>query len=166
MFEYVGFEEIRLMVAEFPRGTKIESIADLKHWVRATGDRSMFDRQLIVATFVIDLDGNLLLADRHSEHVACAGGAAVLAAGEIFITWDGDILEISDITNQSTGYCPDLDSWQYVESALSKIQIDRPLGFTMEFIFRRCDSCDRINIIKNELFVCAVCDSPLPKLLK
>jgi hypothetical protein len=163
MFDYVGSEEIRLAVVGYPRGTTIGSIADLKNWLRDTSDRMSIERKLVIATFVIDLDGNLLLADRHSEHVACAGGAAVLSAGEIFISWDRYVLEISDISNQSTGYCPDLDSWQYVEVALSKIAIDRPSSFTMEFIFRRCGKCDRINIIKDNVFVCAVCDSPLPE---
>lgn len=163
MFDYVGSEEISLAVAGYPGGTSIRSIAALKNWIRDTGDRVTFDRKLAVATFVIDLDGNLLLADRHSEHVACAGGAAVLLAGEMFISWDRDVLEISDISNQSTGYCPDLDSWQYVEAALSKIAIDRPSSFTMEFIFRRCGKCDRINLIKDDVFVCVVCDSPLPE---
>jgi hypothetical protein len=163
MFDYVSSEEIGLAVAGYPRGTTIQSIADLKTWMRDTCDRETIDRKLVVATFVIDLDGNLLLADRHSEHVACAGGAAVLSAGEIFISWEKDGLEISDITNQSTGYCPDLASLQHVEAASSKIPIARPSSFTAEFTFRRCGNCDRVNIIKDDIFVCAVCDSPLPE---
>jgi hypothetical protein len=66
-FDYVGAEEIRLAIAEYPRGTKIESIADLKGWIGIMGARSASDPQLVVATFVIELDGNLLSADRHSE---------------------------------------------------------------------------------------------------
>lgn len=52
-------------------------------------------------TFVIDLDGKLRLADRNSEHVACAGGGPVLAAGEMTFLADGPDLEVVDVNNNS-----------------------------------------------------------------
>ncbi|MBW4620674.1 MAG: hypothetical protein KME17_15130 [Cyanosarcina radialis HA8281-LM2] len=87
-YNYVGSEEIRLSASDFPIGTKICSIADLQKWIDNNCDRQTIAARLVVATFVIDLNGNLRLADRHSEHIACAGGEAVLSAGEIFISWD------------------------------------------------------------------------------
>jgi hypothetical protein len=45
-----------------------------------------------------------------SEHVACAGGGFVLGAGEIAFSRGGNGWAISEVSNQSTGYCPYLDS--------------------------------------------------------
>ncbi|MBZ8180909.1 hypothetical protein [Oscillatoria salina] len=161
-YSYVGSQEIRLSVANSPIGTVISSIEDLKKWIFNTLDRRTINSNLIVATFVIDLKGNLRLAERSSEHIACAGGKAVLSAGEIFITWDKGAFEVCDITNQSTGYCPKIDSWKSVETALKKIPISFPPHFTIKFIFRRCPSCSQINIVKNDVFICSVCNSNLP----
>jgi hypothetical protein len=161
LYHYVGSEEIKIAVADYPIGTVIESILDLKKWTNSILNKNDRSRS-IVATFVIDIDRNLRLADRCSEHVACAGGQPVLSAGEIFINWEQNIYEVSDITNQSTGYCPEVESWKYVETALDKISIKHPSSFTVEFIFRRCCSCSQINIIKNDVFVCSVCNSTLP----
>jgi hypothetical protein len=74
-----------------------------------------------VATFVIDLNGDLLVADRRSEHVACAGGGPVLSAGEMFFLVEEDRVEVTDVSNQSTGYCPEPSSWPGVAAALDRI---------------------------------------------
>jgi hypothetical protein len=160
-YKYVGSEGIRLSVAHCPSGTLIQSIVDLKNWIDRTFDSRTIATSLVVGTFVIDLNGNLRLSDRHSEHVACAGGEPILSAGEIFISCGREYFEVKDITNQSTGYCPEIESWQYVEVALDRIPIDRPQHFTVEFTFRRCSSCLQVNIVKENLFVCSVCDSSL-----
>jgi hypothetical protein len=163
IYHYVGSEETRLSTINFPRGTIINSRPDLEQWIDNNSvDRTASYHHPIVATFIIDLEGNILLADRHSEHVSCAAGEPVLSAGEIFIDRDGGNLELSEITNQSTGYCPEIESWIHVESALKHLEISHPLGFTIEFIFRRCPSCSQINIVKNDLFACSVCNSTLP----
>jgi hypothetical protein len=160
-YKYIGSAAIRLAVADHPCGTVIRSIFDLKNWIKDRCSRQISTSGSIVATFIIDLDVNLCLSDRHSEHVACASAQSVLSAGEIFISWDRDGFEVSDITNQSTGYCPELQSWYSVEAALNKIQINCPSYFTSEFTFRRCDVCQQINIVKDRLFICAVCSSTL-----
>ena len=49
---------------------------------------------------VVGLDGALRIADRHSEHVSCAGEREVLAAGEMFFA-DGRVARVS---NQSSGF--------------------------------------------------------------
>ena len=69
-------------------------------------------------TFVVSLDGGLRLAPRRSEHVDCAAGQPVLAAGEVLFAREGARWSVSEISNQSTGYCPDPDSWPMVASAL------------------------------------------------
>ena len=72
VFDHIGSEEIRLAIAGCPEGTVIKSVADLKNWIGDTCNRQTINSRLLVATFVIDLDGNLRLADRRAEHVACA----------------------------------------------------------------------------------------------
>ena len=160
LYNYVGSNEIKLSVINYSSGTIIKSISDLKKWLKGILFKNDNSKS-VVATFVIDMDQNLRLADRYSEHIACAGGQPVLSAGEIFINWEQNIYEVSDITNQSTGYCPEIESWKYVEATLNKVPIEHPSSFTLEFTFRRCCSCSQINIIKNDVFICSVCDSNL-----
>jgi hypothetical protein len=162
LYNYVGSEEIKLSVINSDRGTVIRSTSDIRNWIDNTYDKKTIASNLVVATFVIDMYGDLRLAPRHSEHVACAGGEPVLSAGEIFVSLNKNYFQVSDITNQSTGYCPEIESWEYVKIALDKIPIDRPSFFTTEFIFRRCCSCSQINIIKDDVFICSVCNSILP----
>lgn len=57
------------------------------------------------ATFVIDLNGNLCLAERRSVHVCCAGGHDVPSASEVTFGISDKNLAVEWITNQSTGYC-------------------------------------------------------------
>jgi hypothetical protein len=114
-------------------------------------------------TFVVDRGGTLRLAPRRSEHVACAGGQPVLAAGELRLTVAASgALSVHTITNQSTGYCPEPECWPAVAAALVSAGIAPPAGFTHAFIFRRCEACAQINIVKEAWFVCASCDGELP----
>jgi hypothetical protein len=161
LYNYVGSEEIKLSIINFGIGTVIRSISDIRHWIDDTCDRKTISSNLVIATFVIDMHGELRLADRYSEHIACAGREPVLSAGEIFISWNKKYFEVSEITNQSTGYCPKIESWEHVEIALNKISINHPSCFTSEFIFRHCSSCLQINIIKDNFFICSVCNSNL-----
>jgi len=132
---------------------------DLRAWIKATGQRP---GSQLVATFVIDKGGLLLLADRRSEHVACAGGEVVQAAGEMTFLVDGDELEVIDVSNQSTGYCPEPESWPQVALALDCIPLPHPGRFTHEIVFRRCASCDQVNVVKDGWLVCVYCDKDLP----
>src|SRR5918911_838983 len=70
----------------------------------------------------------LRLAARRTEHVACAQGAPVLAAGEIRFTRADVLPQVLEITNQSTGYCPEPESWPAVAAALSAIGLAAPDG--------------------------------------
>jgi hypothetical protein len=60
VYDYVGSEEIRLAVAGCSSWTVIGSIADLKNWIRDTCDRLTINSNAVVATFVIDLDGDAI----------------------------------------------------------------------------------------------------------
>ncbi|WP_308364746.1 hypothetical protein [Streptomyces sp. ISL-86] len=69
---------------------------------------------------------------------------------------------VSEVSNQSTGYCPDLSSWPAVADALDAAGIEHPVGFTHEVVFRRCPACRHLNIVREEDFVCVFCDEALP----
>jgi hypothetical protein len=115
-------------------------------------------------TFVVDTDGVLRLAPRRSEHVACAGGGPVLSAGEIGFSREAGRWVVAEISNHSTGYCPDTSSWPAVAEALDRAGLDRPSGFTHEVVFRRCMTCRERNIVRENDFVCVFCESDLPAL--
>jgi hypothetical protein len=104
----------------------------------------------------------LRLAPRRSEHVVCAAGAPVLAAGEIAFRRVDEAWSVAEVTNQSTGYCPDPTCWPAVSDALELAALAHPQGFTVEVVFRRCDSCRELNIVREGDFVCVFCDGELP----
>jgi hypothetical protein len=156
-YTYVGPEEIRRSVASSPAGTPITSTKDLETWLEANPDALVEG-----ATYVVDLQGRLRLAPRRSEHVACAGEEEVLAAGEIRFRRAGPRLTVAEVSNQSTGYCPDTACWAAVARALGRAGMDPPQGFTREVIFRRCPRCGERNLVKEGWFVCVFCDEDLP----
>src|SRR5512139_1848266 len=106
-YRYVGPAEILAVVRPGCAGLPIRSSGELSGWLlsRDTGERTE------PFTFVIDLAGVLRLAPQRSEHVACAGGEPVLSAGEIRFEHHGGQSAVMEISNQSTGYCPDVTSW-------------------------------------------------------
>lgn len=121
------------------------------------------DSEEQTATYIIDLEGYLRLAHRRSEHVCCAGGADVLSAGEITFNCTSEEIVAEWVTNQSTGYCPESESWPVVKQALSRLNIVTPDRFSMAVVFRRCEECGQINIVKDAYFECEVCDAKLPR---
>ena len=161
-YRYIGPQDIVHAVANHPQGHPIQSVADLKDWMKQTQQQS--NRWgLVEATFVITEEGVLALADRHSEHVACAGGKPVRSAGEMFFALGKDGWEVQEVSNQSAGYCPEPDSWQAVAAALEHIGLPHPDAFTEACLFRRCPDCRQLNLIKEDVFVCALCGAELPR---
>jgi hypothetical protein len=158
---YVGPPEIAAAVMDIPPGVALCSPADVLAWIKEWHHE--FDRsRRMIATFVVDESGNLRVAERRSEHVACAGGGPVLAAGEITVRLFGSSVEAEEVTNQSTGYCPEPESWNAVAEALSRAGVAGPAGYTSEFVFRLCEKCHQINLVKEQVFECAACGSDLP----
>lgn len=135
------------------------SAADFDEWASARTAEELSEP----FTFVVDQAGVLRLAPRRSEHVVCAGGGMVLSAGEISFREESGRWAVDEVTNQSTGYCPDVSSWPAVAEALDRAGIVRPSGFTHEVVFRRCPSCRQLNIVREEDFVCVFCDEVLPQ---
>lgn len=161
LYRYIGPAGIASRVAGRPGGTRIGSAADLVRWCGTTGQKP--DRGgLIGVTFVIDANGQLLIADRHSEHVACADSGPVLSAGEMFLSVAGERVEAMEVSNQSTGYCPEPASWPAVAAALDQVAVPHPGRFTTEITFRRCEACGERNVVKDGWFACGVCGADLP----
>lgn len=159
-YSYVGPEDL----SEIPFQTARYAITnreDVVRWAAATSGRPGV-RQPMIATFIVDLEEQLWIADRTSEHIACARGQDVLAAGEITFHWDRQIPVVEAVTNQSTGYCPEPESWEVVSRVLERVEITHPDGFTTIFLFRRCPCCRMQNIVKEGWFFCSICDSELP----
>jgi hypothetical protein len=104
----------------------------------------------------------LRVAPRRSEHVACAGGRPVLSAGEITFALAGRSVGVAEVSNQSTGYCPEPESWPAVEAALRRAGLEPPDGFSPACVFRRCEECGTVCLVKGGAFECAACGAGLP----
>ncbi|MFE2553561.1 hypothetical protein ACFXGI_34270 [Streptomyces sp. NPDC059355] len=157
-YTYVGPVELKTAVRPGGGGCRIGSAADFDSWIAERSAAELAEP----FTFVVGMDGVLRLAPRRSEHVACAGGDTVLSAGEISFTCEADQWVVNEVTNQSTGYCPDIASWSEVARALDHVERGRPSGFTHEVVFRRCPDCQEHSIVREDDFVCVFCGSDLP----
>ncbi|MFF7159453.1 hypothetical protein [Streptomyces sp. NPDC008139] len=157
-YRYVGPAELKARVRPGDEGHSVRTPEDLARWFSSRGPEERAEP----FTFVIGTDGLLRLAPRRSEHVSCAGGAPVLSAGEMSFLQSSGRWSITDVSNQSTGYCPDPSSWPSVAAALARAGIVHPGGFTHEVVFRRCPACDEVNVVREGDFVCVFCESPLP----
>lgn len=156
-YHYIGPPDVLAAVKPGSEGQPIGSPEAFAAWLKTCGDELAEP-----FTFVIDLDGILRLAPRRSEHAACAGGAPVLSAGEITFVHGQDQWTVSAISNQSTGYCPGLDSWPAVGDALDRAGLTHPGRFTDPIVFRRCPQCHERNLVKDDHYVCAICGAELP----
>ncbi|MFE0103495.1 hypothetical protein [Streptomyces sp. NPDC059009] len=139
-------------------GARIRTGTDFAQWAATRTAEELAEP----FTFVVGLDGALRLAPRRSEHVACAGGADVLSAGEMSFRADGARWRVDEVSNQSTGYCPDTASWPAVAAALGQVGLGHPDFFTHEVVFRRCPACRERNIVREDHYVCVFCDADLP----
>jgi hypothetical protein len=110
-FSYIGPEKIRKQTSTAPSGIRVTNGQTLQRWLK--GDSAKDDD--LWATYTISVDCTLTVASRRSEHVACAEHGEVLGAGEIQFEASGNVCEL---TNYSTGYCPDLLSIHAVSAAL------------------------------------------------
>ncbi len=159
-YVYVGSKDLlTLAEVDAPR-TEVVSGAAVREWFERWPAEPGPDDELVV-TFVVTEDGKLWIGDRHSEHVACARGGAVLTAGELGFLVEGDV-RLVEASNQSSGYCPEPTTWAVVASALDRAGIPHPGQFTRPIVFRRCPACTQRNIVKEAWFYCDACDAALP----
>ncbi|MFJ5608273.1 hypothetical protein ACIQCJ_02610 [Streptomyces sp. NPDC093221] len=159
LYEYVGPPELKARVVSGDEGQRIRTSEDLSRWLSTQG----LEESAEPFTFVVGVDGLLRLAPRRSEHVSCSGAQPVLSAGEMTFAQTLGEWVVTEISNQSTGYCPDLASWRAVTAALIRIGVAHPDGFTHGVVFRRCPGCGQVNIVREEDFVCVFCESILPQ---
>ncbi|MEU3983477.1 hypothetical protein AB0F77_25900 [Streptomyces sp. NPDC026672] len=157
-YRYVGPVELKTALRPGGGGCRIGSVADFGSWIAQRSAAELAEP----FTFVVGMDGVLRLAPRRSEHVACAGGDMVLSAGEISFLYEADQWIVSEVSNQSTGYCPDISSWSEVARAVDGVGLGRPSGFTHEVVFRRCPDCRENNIVREDDFICVFCGGDLP----
>lgn len=94
--------------------------------------------------------------------MACAGGEPIFAAGELAFEIHGNQPSVIEVSNLSTGYCPEPECWEELRTALEYCGIPHPEELTMPIIFRRCEKCGQRNIVKDEWYVC-VCGATLPE---
>jgi len=159
-YRYVGPASILASLPIPSQRIQVTSAHDVQQWIESTRQPTENDGS-VVATFIVDTSGVLWVSDRRSEHVLCAAGQNVLSAGEMSFVNDKPHVYVESVTNQSTGYCPEPESWPIVAMALTDSQIEHPAFFTTAFIFRRCSVCQTTNIVKDLWFECAVCGATL-----
>ncbi|MFD3379672.1 MULTISPECIES: DUF5959 family protein [unclassified Streptomyces] len=161
-YAYVGPEDIRKAVRPGGGGARIRTPDELDAFLSARPADELAEP----FTFVVDASMTLRLAPRRSEHVACADGKPVRAAGELGFARTSSGWAVAYASNQSTGYCPDPESWRSLAAALTRTGIDRaddhPGGYTHPITYRRCPSCAEWNSVQDAHFVCALCDADLP----
>lgn len=162
-YHYIGPDGIRDQTRGDPPGALIRSPGDLERWLADDDGNSATGDGAVTATFVVDTEGCLRIVSRHAEHVACAGGGPVLSAGEMTFEPEAGSWYVSEVSNLSTGFCPEPDSWPAVAAALDHAAIPHPDHFTDTFVFRLCTRCGERNLVKDEWFVCALCDAALPQ---
>jgi hypothetical protein len=161
LYPYVGPAHLAKHPSSDTPRLRVDNAAMLAAWV--SGQLGTESDGTLTVTFVVLPDG-LWVADRHSEHVACSRGGPVYSAGEMTFAVDPRrrSVEVVYVSNQSTGFCPEPESWSAVEAALDAARIPHPAGFSAEMIFRRCPKCAATNIVKDGWFECAVCGGELP----
>ncbi|MDX3071572.1 hypothetical protein ACIP98_06795 [Streptomyces sp. NPDC088354] len=157
-YRYVGPADLRAAVRPGGTGRPIRDAADLAAWAEEQTAADLAEP----FTYVVDVAGVLRLAPRRSEHVACADGGEVLGAGEIALRETSGTWAAAEVSNLSTGYCPDTPSWSSVARALDRAGLGRPSGFTHAVVFRRCTGCGERGIVREDDFVCVFCGSALP----
>ncbi|GAA3760057.1 hypothetical protein GCM10022225_51990 [Plantactinospora mayteni] len=166
-YRYIGPADIRAAIRPAGAGYRVTCLADFTRWVSSVAEPELAEP----VSYVVDLTGVLRLAPRRSEHVACAEGQDVLGAGEVAFVHEraggpkpsSGHWVVGYVSNQSTGYCPDLDSWPAVASALDRAGLPHPDAFTAGLVFRRCPDCGLCNVVRDGDFSCVACAADLPR---
>ena len=159
LYNYVGSPENLAIVGHQQRRLKVTSLDAVRAWIAET--RQELEHNILTVTFIVDATGQLWISDRRSEHVVCAAGGPVYCAGELALEISNKSINLSSVTNLSTGFCPEPSSWPTVATELVRIGLQVPNGFGPGFDFRRCAVCGTTNTVKEGWFFCAQCDSEL-----
>lgn len=162
LYDYVGPSSIRASARFDTPRHEVHGASGLHSWAHS---HRLFDGrdQLVTFTYVILPPARLFVADRHSEHVACARGDSVLTAGEITFERVGPRWIVSETSNLSTGYCPESESWRPLSDALQAAGFAPIDDFTNSFEFRYCLQCRQTCVIKDDIYECPSCLNTLPQ---
>lgn len=155
-YPYVGPADIAAQAYASIERLQPQSPAHIRAWHLTRG------KSTLELTYIVDITGALWLSDRRTEHVACARGGRVLGAGELVLRFRKNDVEVAEVTNQSTGYCPEPDCWPAVRRALLGAGLRPPNELTHAFDFRRCERCGAINLLKEDGAECG-CGAELPR---
>ena len=159
LYNYIGSPENLALIGYQQRRIKVTSLDAVRAWIAETGQE--LEHNILTVTFIVDATGKLWISDRRSEHVVCAAGGPVCSAGELAFEILDKFISLSSVTNLSTGFCPEPNSWPTVAKELVRIGLQVPNGFGPGFDFRRCAVCGTTNTVKEGWFFCAQCDSEL-----
>lgn len=154
VYEYVGPCRLLALVGQMAPGDVVVSWEDVRRWCVGVQRRTL--------TYVVDVRKRLLIADRHCEHVVCAGGGPVLCAGELTLSLEGEQWIVDEVSNQSTGFCPQVESWSVMDEVLSGLGCAYPQWWTMACEFRTCEACQALVLVKEGWFECVFCQAALP----
>lgn len=166
LYQYVGPRDLLALIGVDGAGAggySVPAAAEFHQWVAGRSEVELSEP----FTYVVDATGTLRLAARRSEHVVCANGREVLAAGEVAFRWEKQPQRdpwwaVAEVSNHSTGYCPDVDCWPAVAQALERAGLAHPGRFTHAVIFRRCEECRELNIVRDGEYFCVFCEAALP----
>lgn len=158
-YAYVGPPHLLAVLSDPPPRAEISRAKDLADWAAQAARYESLPDGTVPATYVIDPEQRLWLADRRSEHVACARGGPVLMAGELFCRLVPGGCFVETASNLSTGYCP-APEYAVLAAVLDRLQVSHPGAFEPACEFRHC-ACGQINVIKDGDLVCAVCGQQL-----
>lgn len=162
LFGFAGNADLLRESRNSPGGHLAATPADLTHALAALGVSGKREASF---TYTVDTRGILRLADLRSEHVDCASGEPVTAAGEVTLLLTRTGCEAIEANNRSTGYCPEpVLSWAPFAAALARAGIAGPSFFTETHHFRVCETCNILNAISpHKAWVCPGCGHDLPK---
>ncbi len=161
---YIGPKDLIPQGGSVPARHAIDGPGSILGWCHQHGGAPAVDGTF-AATWILDTCRQMWIADRHSEHVACARGEPVISAGEVFFLTEGKTeVWIDRISNQSTGYCPEVGSWEVVQTVLESFGLAGiPQEFDPACEFRRCDRCDALSLVKDAYYDCLSCGADLPR---
>lgn len=65
------------------------------------------------------------------------------------------------VSNQSTGFCPQVESWSVMDEVLRGLGCVYPSEWTMACEFRRCETCEALALVKEDWYECVFCQASL-----
>lgn len=161
LYHYIGPKELLRSLDNTSPRHELTGPSGLEQFAKSIG--VSFWNGSATFSYVVLPPMRLFIADRRSEHLACARGEPVLTAGEITFTKGSSGLEVSAANNLSTGYCPESSSWGALDLALRAANLSGIHGFAPSFEFRFCAECSMTCVIKNEVYECPRCLGVLPR---